>query len=112
MKSSQGEVTILLQTSSQLEVGSRSYERPKSQESKLGQFWDSTLGVMGKSAIRVQVWRSNAKNTIWGKVVASLSPGRDESNESSVACGLSQHRECSKCELTNLLVGFDAGPSN
>jgi len=34
------------------------------------------------------------------------SPGRDESNESMVAHGLSQHRECSKCELTNLWVGF------
>jgi hypothetical protein len=37
------------------------------------------------------------------------SPGRGESNESKVARGLSQHQKCSECELTNLLVGFDAG---
>jgi hypothetical protein len=34
------------------------------------------------------------------------SPGRGESSESRVARGLFQHRECSECELTNLLVGF------
>ncbi len=38
----------LLQTLSQSEVGTRSYERPKSRESKPGQFQDSTLGVPGK----------------------------------------------------------------
>jgi hypothetical protein len=60
----------LFQTSSQLEVRARSYERPKSWESKLGQFWDSTLGVPGKRAIWMQVRRRAAENTIWGKVVA------------------------------------------
>jgi hypothetical protein len=64
--------TTLLQTSSQSKVGARSYERPKSQESKPGQFRDSTLGVPGKSVIRMQVQRWDAKNTIWGKVVASF----------------------------------------
>jgi len=34
------------------------------------------------------------------------SSGRGESSESRVARGLAQHRECSECELTNLLVGF------
>jgi hypothetical protein len=34
-------------------------------------------------------------------------PGRGESNESKVARGLFQHWECSECELTNLLVGFE-----
>jgi hypothetical protein len=34
------------------------------------------------------------------------SPGSGESSESMVAHGLFQHRECSKCELTNLWVGF------
>jgi len=37
--------TSLLQTSSQSEVLVRSYEFPKSRESKPGQFWDSSLGV-------------------------------------------------------------------
>jgi hypothetical protein len=40
------------------------------------------------------------------------SSGRDESNESKVARGLSRHQKCSEYELTNLLVGFDAGSNN
>jgi hypothetical protein len=63
--------TTLLQTSSQSKVGTRSYECPKSRESKPGQFQDSTLGVPRKSAIWMQVRRWDAENTIWGKVVAS-----------------------------------------
>jgi hypothetical protein len=53
----------------------RSYERPKSRESKPGQFQDSTLGVSGKRTIWMQVRRRVAENTIWGKVVASLEFG-------------------------------------
>jgi hypothetical protein len=63
--------TTLLQTSSQSEVWAGSYEFPKSRESKLGQFRDSSLGIPGIKAIWMRVPRSNAKNTIWGKVVAS-----------------------------------------
>jgi len=63
--------TTLLQTLSRSELGVKSYEHLKSQESKLGQFRDSTLGVPGKRAIWMQVWRRAAENTIWGKVVAS-----------------------------------------
>jgi hypothetical protein len=62
---------ILLQTSSQSEVWAGSYEFPKSPKSKPGQFWDSSLGVPGIKAIWMRVPRSNVKNTIWGKVVAS-----------------------------------------
>ncbi len=40
------------------------------------------------------------------------SSGHGESSESKVARGLSQHQKCSECELTNLLVGFDAGLNN
>jgi hypothetical protein len=46
-------VTSLLQTLFQSEVWARGYEHPKSRESKPGQFRDSTLGVLGKSAIRM-----------------------------------------------------------
>jgi hypothetical protein len=56
--------TSSLQTLSQLEVGARSYERPKSQESKLRQFRDSTLGVPRQRAIRAWARWSNAENTI------------------------------------------------
>jgi hypothetical protein len=44
---------------------SQSPENPKS-----GQFWDSTLGVPGKSAIRMQVRRRGTENTIGRMVVA------------------------------------------
>jgi hypothetical protein len=39
------------------------------------QFRDSTLGVPGKSAIRVQVWRRGAENTIGRMVVAPPESG-------------------------------------
>jgi hypothetical protein len=61
----------LVQTSSRLEVGARGYDGPKSRESKLGQFRDSTLGIPGQIATWVWARRSNVENTIWGKVVAS-----------------------------------------
>jgi hypothetical protein len=64
--------TSLLETSSQSEVWARSYEFPKSWESKPGQFRVSSLGVPGIKAIWMRVPRSNVENTIWGKVVASL----------------------------------------
>jgi hypothetical protein len=46
-----GRDTTLVQTSSQSKLRARSYERPKSRESKPGQFRDSNLGVPGKKAI-------------------------------------------------------------
>jgi hypothetical protein len=55
--------------------GARSYEVPKSQESKLGQFRDSTLGVPRKKAIRMPLPWVNAENTIGSMVMASLEPG-------------------------------------
>ncbi len=64
---------------------------PKSQESQSGQFRESTLGVLGKSAIQMQVRRSNTENTIWGKVVASLESGSWWVKWVHVARGLSQH---------------------
>ncbi len=45
--------TSLFETSPQLEVWARSYELPKSQESKPGQFRNFSLGVLGKSAIQM-----------------------------------------------------------
>ncbi len=42
---------------------------------KSGQFRDSTLGVLGKSAIQIQVRRSGTKNTIGRMVVAPPESG-------------------------------------
>jgi hypothetical protein len=68
-------VTSLLQTSSQSEVWTGSYEFSKSRESKPGQFRDSSLGVPGIKTIWMWVSQSNAENIIWGKVVASPESG-------------------------------------
>jgi hypothetical protein len=40
------------------------------------------------------------------------SPGRGESSESKVTCGLSQHQKDAEWVLTNLWLVLDAGPSN
>jgi hypothetical protein len=50
-------------------------EARMSQSPKLGQFWDSTLGVPGKSAIRVQVRQRGTENIIGRMVVAPPKPG-------------------------------------
>ncbi len=104
--------TNFLQTSSQFEVWSGSYELPKSQESNPGQFRDSSLGVPRIKAIWMRVRWSNAKNTIWGKVVASPESGPWWVKWVRVARGLSQHQECFRRWTNQLVVGFDAGPSN
>jgi hypothetical protein len=41
-----------------------------------------------------------------------LSPGCGESSESVLLVACPNTKSDSECELTNLLVGFDAGPSN
>jgi hypothetical protein len=56
--------------------------------------------------IWMRVSRSNAKNTMWGKVVACPESGPWWVQWVKVARGLSQHQKWSKWVLTNLLVGF------
>jgi hypothetical protein len=67
--------TRLVETLSQSEVGARRYDGPKFQESKPGQFQDSTLGVPGQRATWAWARWSNVENTICGKVVASPESG-------------------------------------
>ncbi len=57
------------------------------------------------------LWRGT-ENTIWGKVGLPPSPGRGESSESVLPVACPNTKSDSECDLTNLLVGFDAGPSN
>jgi len=104
--------TSLIETLSQLEVWAESYELPKSRESNPGQFRDSSLGVSGLKAIRMQVRRSNAKNTIWGKVTASPKSGPWWVKWVHVARALSQHQGCFRRWTNPLVVGFDARPNN
>jgi len=94
---------------------SRELWAPKVSGIQTGQFWDSSLGdprVPGIKAIRMRVRRNNAKNTIWGKVVASPKFGPWWVKWIRVSCGLSKHQECFRRWTNQLLVGFDAGPSN
>jgi hypothetical protein len=98
--------TSLFQTSSQSEVWAGSYEFPKSRESKPGQFQDSSLGVPRIKAIWMRVRRSNADNTIWRKVVASLESGPWWVKWVHVARGLSQHQRCFRRWTNPLVVGF------
>jgi hypothetical protein len=63
------------------------------------------LGSLGIKAIRMWVLWNNAKNTIWGKVVASPESGPWWVKWVRVARGLSQHQEWFR-RCTNQLVGW------
>jgi hypothetical protein len=104
--------TRLVEDSSRSEVGARSYDGPKFRESKSRQFRDSTLGVPGQRTTWAWARWSTAENTIWGKLVLPLSPGRGESSESKGARGLSQHQKGAEWVLTNLWLVLDVGPCN
>jgi hypothetical protein len=64
-------------------------------------FWDSTLGVPGKRAIRMPLPWANVKNTIGSWWWHLPSPGRGVSCKFELACGLSQHQMHTKWLLTN-----------
>jgi hypothetical protein len=98
--------TTLLWTSRQSKVCMQSYGGPKLWETQFWKFQDSNLGVLGQNDIWVLVPWLGTKNVIRGKVVASTSPGRDESCESMFARGLSMHQKCFNYALTNLLFGL------
>jgi hypothetical protein len=79
MRKSVGKLSMraitLLQTSSQLEVYTRSYSPIKLREFQPWQFQDSHLGVLRQKAIWVRASQRGAEYTIWGKVVASPESG-------------------------------------
>jgi hypothetical protein len=54
---------------------------------------------------------ANVENTIWGKVWLPSSLGRANSSESMLPVVCPNTQSDYECELTNLLVGFHAGPS-
>jgi hypothetical protein len=78
--------------------------------------WDSFRIPLGESWEKVpfgcKCGREAQRILYGGRWWLPPSPGCGESSESKVARGLSQHQKCSECELTNLLVGFDAGLNN
>jgi hypothetical protein len=108
LKSSWGELQVYFRSRS----NPRSEPRVMSSQSprsKLGQFWDSSLGVPGIKAISMRIRWSNAENTIWGKVVASPKSGPWWIKWVRVAHGLSQHQECFQRWTNQLVVGFVVG---
>jgi len=98
--------TTLVQTSLQSEVRAKSCECSKSQEYNPGQFQDSNLGVSGKKAIRMWLPRSNAENTIWGKVVASPESGPWWVKCVKVPVACLNTQGCSRMWTNLLVVGF------
>jgi hypothetical protein len=96
--------TSLLQTSSQSKVGARSYECLKPRDGIVsGLHFGSPRE---KVSFGCKCDGETQRILYGGRWWFPLSLGRGESSESKVAHGLSQHQECSECELTNLLVGF------
>ncbi len=91
----------------QLEVWARSYELPKSQEFKLRQFHDSSLGVSGQKVIWMWVPWAKHKEYYMGeggglpRVRAMVSL---VSLELAVVCPST--KGAPENELTNLLVGL------
>jgi len=86
------------------EPGARNSQSPRSPKSR--QFQDSSLGVPRIKAIWMRVWWSNVDNTIWGKVVASPESGLWWVKWVRVARGLSQHQECFRRWINQLVVGL------
>jgi hypothetical protein len=65
-----------------------------------------------KNAIRMWFPRSNAKNTIWGKAVASPESGPWWVKWVQGRPCLSQHQKGAEWVITNLWLVLDAGPCN
>jgi len=70
------------------------------------EFQDSSLRISRRKAIWMWVRRSNAQNTIWGKVVASPESGLWWIKWVRVARGLSQHQECFRRWTNQFVVGL------
>ncbi len=98
----------MVQTSSRSEVKAKSYGCPKSQESKLGQFRDSTLGVPGQKAIRISLRGRTQRILYGGRWRFPSSPGRGESSESKCPWLLPTPKGVLGCELTLLWLVLNA----
>jgi hypothetical protein len=96
-------ITIFLQTSTQLEVYTRSYRSPKLWKSQFREFQDSQLGSpRTKWHLHLGMWQG-IENIIRGEVVASPKSRSWWSCEVVSAHGSSMHQKCSNYALTNLL---------
>ncbi len=106
----------MVQTSSRLEVGARSYVRPKSRDSNPGQFRDSSLGVPGKRARSIlygeEVLGGEAQNILFGgRWWLPPSLGRGELSVSKCPWLVPTPKGVPECELTLLWLVLDANSS-
>jgi len=108
LESSSGELQVCFRPrpDQKSEPGVMSYQSPRSsiQNSFETPPWESRDPRL--KAILMQVWQSNIKNIIWGKVVASPESGLWWIKWIRVACDLSQHQECFRKWINQLVVGF------
>jgi hypothetical protein len=95
--------TSLLQTSSRSEVEARSYECPKSWESKPGQFQDSP-GTKGHLDVAPVEWRRVYYMGEGGGFPRVRAVMNQMSSKLPMACPST--KGVPECELTNLLVGL------
>jgi hypothetical protein len=108
--------TSLIQTSSRSEVWARSYELPKSRESKPGQFRDS-FGTPTWESQDKQPFGCSPRGVVesilyGGRWWLPPNPGRGESSESKLLVDYPNTKGVPECELTNLWLVLDAGPCN
>jgi hypothetical protein len=97
--------TSSLQTLSQSEVRARSYERPKSRESKPRQFRDSTLESRDKEPFGRGRGEVTQRILYGGRWWLPLSPGRGESNELVLPVACPNTKRC-RTSSNQLVVGF------
>jgi len=106
LKSSQRELQLWFRPrlDRTLQSGDMSFQ--KFWDSNLGQFRDSNLRVPGKRAIHMWLPWSNAKNTTWGKVMASPESGPWWVKCVKVPLVCSNTQGCSRMLTNPLVVGF------
>jgi len=112
LESSWGELQVCLRChpNQKSELGIMSSQSPGSpnRDSFKTPSWESQDKKPFRCRCRMQVQRIIYGGRWW----LPPSPGRGESSESVLPVACPNTKNDSQCELTNLLVGFDARPSN
>ncbi len=112
LESSQGELQVFFRT----HPNRKSVQEVMNAQSPGSPNWDSFGTPLWESQEKVSFgckWNKLMQRILYGgRWWLPPSPGRGESSESVLPVACPNTKNDSKCELTNLLVGFDAGLSN